>query len=402
MNPKPGLLCLPDDILILILGHLDFPTQLKMTHMHLRFLEVMPHVWRSRDKSANLSLIELHLSDKDLRFFLGSTQRTLNALRLKMEKRSNFDVLTNYVFPKLDDFRFSTHSFSLNDSDLPKMIRSFPNLKTFSPHGRFTGKHLVEFQFLENLTLSYCSKFEVSNLIHILKTRNIKSLKLGVFDTSQLESIDLPLEGIKNVELLQCDCEEMRVWFLRNLEHLTHLKQLFLCGQIYGAFVWEVLRCAKRSNIRILDINFYEELDQILNLNVQIQTMKVGRLIRVNRESRSLLNFENIKEIYFKDSVFDELGFKQIINSLKTTEILGLSDCKFGFKEFTFLATEIAKERHKTLNIYLGENLVCHPDEFFPTAPIIWKVDGEHMYFKLRTEHPKISYGCDPVSIYFD
>ncbi|XP_044317805.1 uncharacterized protein LOC108041063 isoform X2 [Drosophila rhopaloa] len=361
----------------------------------------MPHVWRSHNKSVNLSLIELHLDDEDLCFFLGSTQRTLNSLRIKMERRSNFDVLTNYVFPKLNDFRFSTNSFTLNDSDLAKMIRSFPNLKTFSPHGRFTGEGMTGFQSLENLTVSYCSNFEISSLIHILKSRNIKSLKLGLFHTIQLGYICLPLEGIQNLEMLECDMEEMRILFLPNFEKLTHLKQLFLCGQVYGPFVGAVLEYAKRS-IKTVEINIYGELNEILSPNVQIEILKVAKILHVNRESRSLLNFDKIKEIYFKNCAIDEIGLKQIIRSLKTTEILGLSDCKFDFKEFTFFPLEIAKGRHKTLHIFSGPNLVCNEDEYVPITNIIWIVEGEHPYFKLHMEHPIISHGSEPVSIYFD
>ncbi|XP_016974326.1 uncharacterized protein LOC108041064 [Drosophila rhopaloa] len=400
-DDRPGLLGLPDNVLIRIVGHLDLQTQLKLTHVHLRFLKVMPHVWRSHNKSVNLSLIELHLDDEDLRFFLGSTQRTLNSLRIKMKRRSNFDVLTNYVFPKLNDFRFSTNSFTLNDSDLAKMIRSFPNLQTFSPHGSFTGEGMTGFQSLENIVVSHCYNFEVSSLIHILNTRNIKSLKLGLFHRSLLGNISLPLEGIKNLEVLECDMEEMRILFLPNLEKLTHLKQLFLCGQVSGPFVGAVLRYAKRS-IKTVEINFYGELNEILSRNFQTEILKVAKIFHVNRESRNVLNFDEIKEIYFKYCCIDKIGLKQIIRSLKTTEILGLSDCKFGFEEFTFFPLEIAKGRHNTLHIFLGPNLVCNEDEYEQITNIIWIVEGEHPYFKLHMEHPIISHGSEPVSIYFD
>jgi len=80
---------------------------------------------------------------------------------LRMEKQANFDIFTDYVFPNLKDFRFSTHSFSLSDSDLPTIIKSLPNLKTFSPHGkRNRTKNTLFTKHYKMLDCSIATPFE--------------------------------------------------------------------------------------------------------------------------------------------------------------------------------------------------------------------------------------------------
>ncbi|XP_017078948.1 uncharacterized protein LOC108113028 isoform X2 [Drosophila eugracilis] len=196
LNANSAFLGLPDDILICILGFLDIPTQLLLTKLHPRLLEIMPNVWRSENKHATLNLFEKSISNRDLNFLLESTQKTLKCLRLKMEDRRTWDILTNYVYPSVNDFRFSTYSFMLNNSDVPKMIQSFPNLRTLSPFGNFTGENFENFQFLENLTVTYCKLLQIDHLGNILKTRKIKSLQLNVFDFDRfVPAINLPLDG---------------------------------------------------------------------------------------------------------------------------------------------------------------------------------------------------------------
>ncbi|XP_039481244.1 uncharacterized protein LOC120445149 isoform X2 [Drosophila santomea] len=398
-NNKPGLLSLPDDVLIIILSNLDLKTQLKLKHLHFRFKRLMPHVWRAHNKSAHISLIEMHLCDKDLRFFLESTQQTLTALRFKMNKRSNFELLTSYSFPNLKDFRFSTHSFTLNDADLPKMFKSFPNLTTFSPHGKFTGKHFEEFQCLENLTVSYCSKFEVTNLIQILKTRNIKSLKLGIFEVDQISNTQLPWEGIRNLEFLQCYREEMMMWFLSKLEHLTHLKKLFICGSLRSGDLRQMLIYAKRISIDMIELNKSISIaDETRGLNVAIKTLKVAKYGMHACEHLRI----NTNELYIQNSVcVSGHEFETLIQNLKTQQILGLSHCTFVFEDFRFDAQKLGENRTTTLNIYVDQNVYrSHPAE--DAIPMTWIVHGEHKFFKLHMEHPKITFNSDPLSIYFD
>ncbi|KAH8348725.1 hypothetical protein KR084_010197, partial [Drosophila pseudotakahashii] len=401
-DTKADLLSLPDDVLILVFQYLELPTQLRLTDVHPRFLEVMPHVWRSRDKSANLSLIELHLSDKDLRFFLESTQRSLNALRLKMEKQSNFDIFTEFVYPNLKDFRFSTHSFSLNDSDLPKIIKSLPKLTTFSPYGKFTGQHFEEFEFLENLTLSYCSKMQVSKLIDILKVRKLKGLKLAVFDVNHTSrfGFDLPWEGIKNLEFLQCYTWELENWFLPKLGDLKDLKQIILCDHDEDGFIQRVLMSANRSSIKMIEINAGMPYFHVIkNLNVPCKIMKVACYHLYSYDK----GFENITEVYLKRCHFPKKAvFENMMQHLKSCEILGLEYCQFDFKEITLIARDIGEGRSTKLNMHLYENIYQSNNFVDHDLDIIWTVEGEHRFFQLHMDHPKITLDFHPVSIYFE
>ncbi|XP_017038868.1 uncharacterized protein LOC108086456 [Drosophila ficusphila] len=394
-SDSSGIFSLSDDVLILICGYLTLKTQLELTKLHHRFLDIMPSVWRSSCQSINLSLIELQLGEKDLSFFLESTQRTLKALRFRMEDKSNLQVLTQFVFPNLYDFRFSTHSFALDDSVLSDLIRSFPNLKTFSPHGMFTGKHFDEFQFLENLTLSFCGKFEVSNLICILKTRNIKTLKLEVFDRYQIEDVtlDLPLEGIKNLEFLQCDREEMDRWFLNNLQYLSNLKQLLVSNFDNWPYVKRLINSLKRNNIKTLEIN----LNRWNEMN-NSETLHINELKLVNAIINPILisTLEHVNEIHLSNCLIHERGILTLlILSSRSCDILDLHSCQFGFDEYTFLAQQIGEKRSKLLNVFWSHS-TC-----LSGARVNWKMEGEHPFLKLHKKDLKISYNYHPVSICF-
>ncbi|KAH8252692.1 hypothetical protein KR032_001258, partial [Drosophila birchii] len=401
---KSALLCLPDDVLILILEQLDLSTQLKMTRVHIRFLALMPRVWRSQCRSMRLSLIELRLSHKDLRFFLGSNQETFQELRLKMANRENFNILTSFTFPNTHDFRFSTHSFVLQDSDIPRIIRAFPNLKTFSPHGNFTGQHMQDFPHLENLTLSYCSKFKVGNLISILETRQLKGLKLDIFDDVDFMKTKLPLEGIRHLEFLQCDTGEMAGWFLEHMEHLTKLKKLLFCGLINWQVFKSALNTSHRKSIKCVQLNTSDADIHYLfhGLPVQIHSLQMTHaIIPFNKMPNSTLNF-NISQIYIQNSAISTQEiFDKWLTDLKTLEILGLERCTFGFGDYTFLVPDIVKNRSTALHLHLHENVYLD-SVGIAEVPIRWKVEGEHSLFKLHEEAFNFKYDCDLVAIYFE
>ncbi|KAH8285345.1 hypothetical protein KR054_008030, partial [Drosophila jambulina] len=395
--------CLPDDVLILILGQLDLLTQLKMTHVHIRFLMLMPRVWRTQCRSTTLSLIELRLSDKDLRFFLDSNQETFQVLRLKMERRVNFDILTGYIFPNIHDFRFLTHSFLLHDSDIPRIIRSFPNLRTFSPHGRFTGQHMQDFQRLENLTISCCSNFRVRNLIPILETHKLKGLKLDRFDDEHFKETKLPLEGIRHLEVLQCDTGEMAGWFLEHMEQLTKLKKLIFCGVINWDVVRNVLNSSHRREIKCVQLNTSgaDILYLFNSLTVQIHTLQMAfETVPLNRMPSSTVNF-NINQIYLKNSAIPtQEYFDKFLKDCKKLEIIGLDSCTFGFPQYTFSVQEIVKHRGTALHLHLHQNVYL--DSMGVKLPMLWNVGGEHNLFKLQEGSLNITYEVDPVVIYFE
>ncbi|KAH8301693.1 hypothetical protein KR059_008715, partial [Drosophila kikkawai] len=350
---KSALLCLPDDVLILILGYLDRRTQLMLTQLHIRFLTIMPNIWRSKYRSIYLSMIDdVFIYEKDFRYFMGSLQNTLNVLQMELGFRLSFKILTSFVFPKVHDFQFSSHSLHLDDADMPSIIRSFPNLRTFSPQGFFTGKYFEGFHRLENLILTHCTSFEVSYLIRILRICRLKTLKLGVFERSQIRDADLPLDGTKSLEVLQCNALEMNGWFLQKLKYFTQLKQLSLLDQFDNSFLQKVVVAANRSQFKSLEVNSQNTLSTILLSNyIQFEALKVCNvIISMNDE---VLCFKNVKEIYLLQCNFlTNANFRFLMN-LKSTEIVAIAACTFHFNEYTFVAKDIAQGRSKRLNLHL-------------------------------------------------
>ncbi|XP_017033318.1 uncharacterized protein [Drosophila kikkawai] len=402
-DDKSALLCLPDDALIQILGYLDRKTQLMLTEMHIRFLTIMPNIWRSRYRSVNITPTDgSYMIEKDFRFFIGSLQNTLNLLWMQIEMKEQFEILVNFVFPKLHDFSFITNLGNFCDADMSKMIKAFPNLRTFSPQGCFTGKYFERFHHLEHLTLTHCRTFEVSYLIRILEIRRLKTLKLGVFERNKIQDIDLPLDGTKSLEVLQCNNWEMRKWFLERLKHLTHLQQITFCGHVDSDLLKSVLLSANRSRVKSLEINTRSisphEFYSVLDLNIQFETLKVKGSIVI------LIGFlpylEKVRQIHFINCFFIGNSAFQILLRLKSPEILTLDECYFSFKDYTFVVNDIAKGRSKTLHLYLDSATGASRFTELRTE-VVWKTEGEHELFQLHKKKLEISKPPEGVSIFF-
>lgn len=341
---------LPDDVLIRILRKLNLTTQLMMTHVHIRFLMVMPQVWRYDRSLQDFFYMYLPDCEKDAHFFLGSNQRTFKSLRLN--DCAYLNVFTEHVFPNV-------HELFLDVKLIPDMVKSFPNLKTMKAFGEFeTGKHFEEFTHLENL---YCSlSFEVSNLLRILKTCKLKTLELEIFKQEQVQSIDLPFEGIQFLEVLRCNEREIK-WFLKHLNNLTHLKELHITYTDQD-LTKELIASVNKKSIKSLQlsrslyIDFFEIMNVMNHFNVRIPTVVTSNIGHITNYRGLNINWEGIKELYLNHCSLNDEELNILLSSFKTPEILGLDACCCCFHYYTFDAHKIASGRRTTLHIYLNEN----------------------------------------------
>ncbi|XP_030386938.1 uncharacterized protein LOC115633637 [Scaptodrosophila lebanonensis] len=226
---------LNDDAILSILSYLDLTDQQTMLSVHWRFYNLMPTVWCLKYKTINISFFEIQFTEEHLHYFLRSIMKTVEVMRLKMLTPENFEVLTTYEYPKVQDFRFAQTSCQfLCDSHIARIITAFPNIRTFSPHGSFSGAHLTEFSHLKSLTLSYCTKFKVENLVKIMQKHQLRELKLGIFDGKSVEMATLPIESMSGLELIKLDLDELS-WFDKHFSDLVSLKQL-----IEKPWLWSV------------------------------------------------------------------------------------------------------------------------------------------------------------------
>ncbi|KAH8412423.1 hypothetical protein KR009_001924 [Drosophila setifemur] len=398
-----GLVCLPDDILILILRQLDLSSQVQAIRVHSRFLAVMPYVWRLQCRNVTISLLELELSKTELGFFLESCCGTIHALRVKMQKREHFDVVTSYVYPNLHDFRFSAHSFRPDDADTPKMLRAFPNLRALSPHGRFRGNRMADFVHLEHLKLTHCPHFAVSHLVALLKQRSLKSLQLEIFSRDQIERTELPEEGIRNLEVLHCDAEEMDHLFLSPLSQLKRLRELKISGGPLADITRFVLTSLHREDFKVLELNGFDAVlslwHYIAHFRLMAETVKViDARFDFTHQRFEWVMFSNVKKLFFKDCSFVAGDFENLMFSLSHAEVVGFDSCRFELTKYTFNPISIAMWRNTALNLYVNdarvedENGICG-------IPVVWDVDGESELFRLHRESPGVSYGSHQLSV---
>lgn len=324
-----------------------------MMRVHSRFLNIMPQFWRFNCK--NMLIVEpLHL--KDLTFVLSSTCNWMTNLRFRTNNQNHFAELTKYVYPNVKDLRLATRFFQLKDSDMIKLVQSFPNIKTFSPQGHLTGAHMSEFRHLENLTLSYCSYASGSQLIHILSSLRLKSLKLDIFSDKEIQSVSLPLDSLTHLELLHCDSSELTGWFLNKIRFLVNLKELRISDNLHENLARGLLDSLSinQSYAKSLELTLTQPIGLPLASYCRI---RLGSVIIINQNFDGIgfyRDIPNARRLYLKSCVIRSPDdFYLHIKALQTPEFICFDCCQFGFKEYTFSGKDITKDRRTKLNLYI-------------------------------------------------
>ncbi|XP_022233574.2 uncharacterized protein LOC111081744 [Drosophila obscura] len=314
-----------------------------------------------------------------------------------MISRENFDILTSYVFPSAHDFRFLTESFHLKDADILMIIKAFPQLRTFSPVGHFTGKYFSDIPHLENLRITYCGGFEVRNLVHIMQTKQLKSLNLELFACDDdLLKIQLPPVGMQSLEVLICDEDEFGVWFMKNLQHLKQLKQLTILGNNYPSTLLELcekFKAVGRHSLKQLEVHdncdLYFDAER-LQLDIETFVLKYSQFLNPARCKISH-PFQHIKRLLFYScNIVDADALEHFLQLCKHVEVIAFERCTFPLQCYTFSAPRIAQHRATTLNLYLDGNTFIKED-LVDGVPMAWSANGEDKLFKLHQTKSKIN-----------
>ncbi|KAH8371019.1 hypothetical protein KR093_005929 [Drosophila rubida] len=358
---------LNDDILIRIFGYLDLKTQENLTTVHPRFHDLMPIVWMTQYKTVNLSLFEANCSVGFFERFLETICKIVKSIRLRMMTWEYYEVLISKSYPQVEDFRFSTiPSNLLNDDEIPKMVKSFPNLRTFSPQGKLCGAHFVTFSKLERLTLTYCSRFFLNNLTLIMKVCKLKEIKLCMSDQRHFQSISfrLPFECVEHLESIKIDIDELP-WIYRHLCKLQHLKELTICGPRQRStlyFLVDRLDCFRlKRNLKILETcNATNTLATVVCAAIQVDALRIvtDNYLLDDMGFFTSQSFVNIKELYLKTcSIAERSNFNSLMNSIEHLDLISVEQCLLGFNDYKFEVPEIVLNRFKPLRINLYQNI---------------------------------------------
>ncbi|KAH8407676.1 hypothetical protein KR222_010409 [Zaprionus bogoriensis] len=357
---------LNDDILLHILDYLDFQSQRNMVEVHPRFEELLSILWRSKYKTVSMSLFECNFSNEQFRHFLQSICQSVTVLHLRMMNEEHFGVLISYCFPSVHDFRFATvPSRLLSDADIPKIVKAFPNLKTFSPHGNFSGLHFADFPQLERLTLSYCRGFSVENLVNIMRAHLLKELRLCLFDRKSIESsnMSLPVEYMTNLESLKIEFDELS-WFEDHLKTLSNLKELTVrvSNQLntLNLLIIKMDYTNHPRNFNILETcNTSDTLWNVIVAKLRVNSLKIVTdnflLDDINHFTPSC--FENIKQLYFKNCLIKGKNLlDHLMRHILNVEFVSFEQCSFAFDYYGFNVLNITVNRRKALQVNLHEN----------------------------------------------
>lgn len=379
---------LNDDIIIRILSDLDLQSQTTILSVHPRFFNLMSFVWSSQYKTVNLSLFEADFSTEQLDHFFQSICNTVKVIRLRLMTWEQYEVLTSKVYPKVHDFRFATlPSNLLTDADIPKIIKSFPNLTTFSPQGNFSGVHFSKFRQLERLTLTYCKKFVLGNLVNIMKSVQLIELNLCMSDSRSYQFIDLklPMECVENLESIKFDLEELP-WFQDRLKDMKNLKELTFYGpeerNTLKLLLKELGCSTKNLHLKILETcNATETFRTVISAGVRIDVLKIvtDDLKLQDHQHFASRHFDNINQLYFKSCFIEEKGsFNSLMFNIDNVEFLSFEQCLFYFNNYKFDVAEIIQSRNKPLQVNLHQNY------FEETKlPWVWSTDGESYLFNI-------------------
>lgn len=357
---------LNDDILIQILSYLDLESQKIMIDVHPRFHNLISHVWRSEYKTVKLSLFESNFTVEHFRHFIESICERVEVLHLRMMNKEQFDVLISHTYPLVHDFRFAVVSNQLlSDEDVPKIVIAFPNLKTFSPHGNFSGLYFANFPKLERLTLSYCRNFKVNNLATIMNTHLLKELKLGLFDQKTIESSDisLPVERMTNLESLKIEYDEL-IWFENHLQGLKTLKELIVHGPYQpnslGRIVQKMDIITNPRHFKILETcNARDTLRTVVLNQLRVDALKIvtDNFLLDNVSYFNPRRFQNIKQLYFKNCFIQgRYIFDNLMWYILGVDLVSFEQCIFAFNDYVFNAFKITENRQKVLKVNLYEN----------------------------------------------
>lgn len=357
---------LNDDILIQILSYLDLESQKIMIDVHPRFHNLMSHVWRSEYKTVKLSLFESNFTVEHFRHFTESICERVEVLHLRMMNKEHFDVLISNTYPLVHDFRFAIVSNQLlSDKDIPKIVIAFPNIKTFSPHGNFSGLYFTDFLKLERLTLSYCRKFKVNNLATIMNTHLLRELKLGLFDQKTIKSSDisLPVERMTNLESIKIEYDEL-IWFENHLHGLKNLKELIVRGpnlpNTLNRIVKKMDLITNPRHFNILETcNTKDTLRTAVFNKLRVDALKIvtDNFLLDDVSYFNPRQFQNIKQLYFKNCFIQgKYIFDNLMWYILDVDLVSFEQCIFAFDDYTFNAFKITENRQKVLKVNLYEN----------------------------------------------
>lgn len=356
---------LNDDILIHILSYLDLKSQKTMLDVHPRFHILMSIVWRSNYKTVRLSLFDANFTVDQFRHFMRSICKSIEVLHLRMMNEEHFEVLISNTYPLVHDFRFSLDPSNMSDLDIRKIVKVFPNIKTFSPHGNFSGLYFTDFPKLQRLTLSYCRKFRVDNLVAIMKTHLLKEIRLCLFDHKDIESSDiiLPVECMKNLELIKIEFDEL-IWFQDHLKRLMNLKELIVRGPNQPNSLNKIIQkmdlITNPRNFNILETsNARDTLKTVILTELRVDALKIvtDNYLLNDVSFYSPIQFQNIKQIYFKNCFIEGRHiFDSLLSYILNVDLVSIEQCIFAFDNYKFDVSKITENRHKALNVNLYEN----------------------------------------------
>lgn len=357
---------LTDDVIIRILSYLDIKSQQIMLDLHPRFFNLMPIVWISQYKTVKISLYEAKFSINHLRYFFQSISKTVQVMHLRMMSAVQYEVLLQFIYPKVYDFRFATVPTGLlSDSEIPKLILRFPNLKEFSPQGNFSGRYFTDFPLLERLTLTYCQHFSVENLANVMKVRKLKEIKLCLFDRKTIEesSICLAADSMVNLESIKVELDELP-WFEDHLETLDCLSELTISGPglmgILPSLCRKLGSITEKHHFKILETcNTTDTLWTVIESKLRVDALKIvtDNYLLEDLGYFTPKSFEYLKQLFFKSCCIQEMIYlNNLMHNIANIDLVSFEQCVFTFDNYQFITAKIVEKRKKLLQVNLFQN----------------------------------------------
>uniref|UniRef100_A0A1A9W9X2 F-box domain-containing protein n=1 Tax=Glossina brevipalpis TaxID=37001 RepID=A0A1A9W9X2_9MUSC len=399
---------LNEDCVLKICSYLNLRDQISLQQVCSHLTQIIKRHWISKYKHCECHFLKQHLSSSELQNLLAAICETVEIIEFRFFNKLQYETLKKFTYTKAWNFRFTQLSpYFMNDNDIKDLADIFPNLRSFSPHGYFTGEHIKSWSTLTDLSLSYCYKLNPLTFLDIMNNLKLEKLQLNIFPNYKAPDIfnglDLQTSHVKYLTHLQLNTYEFYYFVC---ERLPALKQLILTNHYNPQQIFDVLlskwKCSEIMALETSNINHI--LINCLNLNMNIE-----KLIIINDVNALPLNaidslhqLTQLRELSLNACELDVAAIQQLLYSgCFHLELISIALCQLNEAFLKLNVRDIIINRNKNLRFnFYSNTLEKINDGELQTRNVVLELNGTHSLFEV-TEIPTNKLLYEPLCVTF-
>ncbi|KAL9916330.1 uncharacterized protein ACN427_002302 isoform 2-T2 [Glossina fuscipes fuscipes] len=399
---------LNEDCLFQIFSYLNLKDQISLEQICTHLSQAVKRYWIWKYKHCECHFLKQPLSSHELQILLTAICETVEIMEFRFFNKLQYETLKKFRYVKAWNFRFTQLSpYFMNDNDIKDLADLFPNLRSFSPHGNFTGEHIKSWPSLTDLSLSYCCKLNPLTFAEIMDKLKLEKLQLNIFPnykaTDIFNGLDLQTSYVENLTHLKLNTYEFYYFVC---ERLPALQQLILTNRYNPQQIFDVL-LSKWKYLEIMALetsNINHILINCLNLN-----MNVEKLVIINDVNALPLNvidslhqLTQLRELSFNACELDVSVIQRLLYSgCSHLELISIALCQFNEAFLKLNVRDIIINRNKNLRFNFYSNTLENiNDSELQTRNVTLELNGTHSLFEV-TDMPNNKLLYEPLCVTF-